>query len=178
MPMNAATGRAYNGINIPLLGHAADVLGYPVHGWMSFKQALNIGAAVRKGEKATFIVYADKFSVKREEDDPKIIPFLKTYGVFNVAQIDGLTQEPQQEVPMHHRDDKIAAFVKATEAQVVHGGNIAAYIPSKDIVVMPNPLAFKTIEHYHATLLHELGHYAEVGIMPTGREFLRDGRVR
>jgi antirestriction protein ArdC len=28
MPMNAATGRAYNGINIPLLWHATDVYGY------------------------------------------------------------------------------------------------------------------------------------------------------
>jgi antirestriction protein ArdC len=32
MPMNAVTGRAYSGINIPLLWHAADVHAYATYG--------------------------------------------------------------------------------------------------------------------------------------------------
>jgi hypothetical protein len=56
MPMNAVTGRAYSGINIPLLWHAADVHAYPTHRWLTYKQALAVGGQVRKGQKSTTVV--------------------------------------------------------------------------------------------------------------------------
>jgi antirestriction protein ArdC len=49
MPMNAVTGRAYSGINIPLLWHAADVHAYPMQAWLTYKQAL---AAVARCARA------------------------------------------------------------------------------------------------------------------------------
>jgi antirestriction protein ArdC len=38
LPTDAATARDYNGINIPILWHAALSKGYPSQGWMTFKQ--------------------------------------------------------------------------------------------------------------------------------------------
>jgi antirestriction protein ArdC len=65
--------------------------------WMTFKQASELDAHIRKGEKGSLVVYAD--SVKRKETDEKTgdeidreIPFLKGYTVFNVEQIDGLAE--------------------------------------------------------------------------------------
>jgi antirestriction protein ArdC len=46
------------------------------------------------------------------------------------------------------------------------GGDIAGYISSKDYITLPPAAAFKSMESYHATTLHELGHNADVWIMP------------
>ena len=57
MPANAATGRSYSGINIPILWASADKNGYPTHAWMTFKQSRDHGANVRKGERGTHVVF-------------------------------------------------------------------------------------------------------------------------
>ena len=46
-PHNAATGRAYNGINTLILGTTA----YDAAGWLTYRQAQDIGGNVRKGER-------------------------------------------------------------------------------------------------------------------------------
>ena len=70
MPQNAATGRPYSGINIPILWGAASANGYPTHEWMTFKQALDKKACVRKGEKGTQIVFTKR--IPRDEDDERV----------------------------------------------------------------------------------------------------------
>jgi antirestriction protein ArdC len=107
MPMNAATGRAYNGINIPLLWHAADVYGYPTHGWLTYKQAQAAGGQVRKGEKSTTVVFTKKLRVKdKDTDEDKQIGMLRTFCVFNVAQIDNLNiseSDVREKLDCQHR---------------------------------------------------------------------------
>src|SRR5271157_6297906 len=56
MPLNRATGRPYSGINIPILWGAASAFGYPTHQWLTFKQALDMKACVKKGEKGTQVL--------------------------------------------------------------------------------------------------------------------------
>jgi hypothetical protein len=63
LPTNAATGRDYNGINIPILWHAALSKGYPSQGWMTFKQAQGRGHTVRAGEKGTHVFFTKKITV-------------------------------------------------------------------------------------------------------------------
>jgi len=62
--------------------------------WMTCKQALALGACVRRGEHGSMVVYADRFTTTAtdaEGNDVECqIPFLKAYSVFNVVQIDGL----------------------------------------------------------------------------------------
>jgi antirestriction protein ArdC len=90
VPVNAATGRPYSGMNVLLLWGAAIEKGWP-HGWMTFNQANAQGGRVRKGEKSTTVIYT-KFTEKEVEgaDKPKLVPMLKAYSVFNLAQLDGL----------------------------------------------------------------------------------------
>lgn len=86
MPMNAATKRSYNGINIPILWHAQLSRGYPTASWMTYKQANEIGGQVRGGEKSTHIVFTKKLTIKdRESEEEKQIGMLKAYSVFNLA---------------------------------------------------------------------------------------------
>src|SRR6476619_647695 len=65
LPYNAASGRNYRGLNVPLLWAATAAGGYSRHSWVSFNQAQQLGGSVRKGEKATH-VYFFKF-IEREE---------------------------------------------------------------------------------------------------------------
>ena len=97
MPTNAATGRGYSGVNVLILWGAVISHGFPSQGWLSFRQALSLGGNVRKGERGTTVVYADRFVPDDERrraretgDEAQAIPFLKRFTVFNVAQCDGL----------------------------------------------------------------------------------------
>lgn len=158
MPYNAATNRAYSGINIPILWHAAEVRGYPTHGWLTYKQAKARAAHVRKGEKGTTVVFTKKLTVG-EEDEERRVSMLRTYTVFNVAQVDGLERQPTPDIVAIPNPD-INHFVASTEADIRIGGDTAAYIPSMDFITMPPVEAFRGQEHYHATVLHELGHWS------------------
>jgi antirestriction protein ArdC len=89
-------GMPYSGINILMLWCASveNDFGSPM--WMTFNQATELNAHVRKGEKGSLVVYANSF--KRVEQDAegqdveREIPFLKGYTVFNVDQIEGLPE--------------------------------------------------------------------------------------
>ena len=117
LPANLATGRTYSGINIPILWHAAKSAGYPDPAWMTYRQALALDANVRKGEKGTHIVFTRKLTVKKEEDEERQISMLRSYTVFNVAQIDGLPPTivtPEDAPPL--LDDNAQRFIEATRA--------------------------------------------------------------
>ena len=62
IPKNAATGRQYSGINVLILWGAVTAHGFPGQSWLTFRQALALGGNVRKGERGTTVVYADRFT--------------------------------------------------------------------------------------------------------------------
>ena len=67
MPRNAATSRQYSGINVLILWGAVIQQGYPTQHWLTFRQALSLGGNVRKGERGTTVVYADRFVPEDEK---------------------------------------------------------------------------------------------------------------
>src|ERR1700723_2335050 len=80
LPRNAATGRHYSGVNILILWGAVIDKAYPCQRWLTFRQALGLGGAVRKGERGTTVVYADRFipedereRARRDGDEPDSI---------------------------------------------------------------------------------------------------------
>jgi antirestriction protein ArdC len=161
-------GIPYQGINVLMLWSAAIERGYAAPIWMTFKQALDFKAHVRKGEQGSLVVYADK--IIRTETDAKTgdqveqaIPFMKGYTVFNVEQIDGLPErfyaKPQPRSETVQRVARVESFFAVTGADVRHGGNRAFYSPSSDHVQMPPIEAFRDAEGYYATLAHEVTHW-------------------
>ena len=159
MPANAATGRAYSGVNIPILWHAADVGGYPTHGWMTLRQANGLGAHVRKGEHGSEVVFALRVPIEavEEGEEQATIPVLRTYVVFNVAQIEELPEPATVEPPP--TDSQVDAFITATNAEICIGGGQALYVPALDSIAVPPIAAFRDTASYYAVLLHELGHW-------------------
>ena len=89
-------GQPYSGINILMLWASAMEQGFAAPICMTFKQALELKAHVRKGEKGSLVVYANSITRTGHddtgEDIEREIPFLKGYTVFNVEQIDGLPE--------------------------------------------------------------------------------------
>src|ERR1035437_7684757 len=64
---------------------------------MTFRQALELDAHVRKGEKGSLVVFANSITrterdEKTGEDTEREIPYMKGYTAFNVEQIDGLPE--------------------------------------------------------------------------------------
>lgn len=163
-----SNGKPYSGINVLMLWAAAMERGYSAPIWMTYRQALELGAHVRKGEKGTLVVYAN--AITRTETDEatgeesvRRIPFLKGYTVFNVEQIDGLPAHyTATHAPRLNEEQRIAraeGFFAALGADVRHGGDRAFYVPSLDYVQMPPFEAFKGAAAYYATLGHECIHW-------------------
>ena len=147
-------GTPYRGINILNLWIAATTSGYACPIWFTYKQAKELGAQVRKGEKGELVVFASKITrteaTPQGEETERKIPFLKGYTVFNVEQIDGLpshftapaapTLDPVQRIA--HAE----SFFANTKADIRHGGNQAYYVPSRDFVQMPPFETFRDAE--------------------------------
>jgi len=165
------TGEPYNGMNILLLWDATIYGGFQNATWMTFKQAEDYGAHVRKGEKASLVVYADKIvktetDIKTGEDMERVIPFMKGYSVFNVEQIEGLPEKfllppPPIEESSPNRLEKVEDFIQHTGAVIRNGGDRAFYSEKSDHVQMPVIDAFTDSESYYGTLTHELTHWTK-----------------
>lgn len=162
MPINAATARAYSGINVLVLWSEREAKGYDAPLWLTFKQCQAIGGQVKKGEKASHIIYANKTTVKdKQTDEERLIPFMKCFAVFNVQQCEGLPHnEPEPELPEHERNERAEQFFAAIGAEVRWGEAMAAYIPSKDCITMPARGAFLGPENLYATWAHEHVHWS------------------
>ena len=163
-------GIPYKGINVIMLWSAATVKGYACPLWLTFKQALELGGNVRKGETGELVVYADR--ITRTETDQKgeeverEIPFLKGYTVFNAEQCENLPAHysAKAETPALtplQRIDAADRFFAATGADIRHGGTRAFYAIGADYVQMPPFETFRDAESYAATLAHELTHWTK-----------------
>jgi antirestriction protein ArdC len=136
---------------------------------MTYKQALELNAQVKKGEHGALVVYADRFTRIDAGDDgegvEREIPFMKVYTVFNVEQIEGLpdhyTAKPEPKDEPLQLIEAAERFFAATGATVRHGGNMAYYAPGPDLIQLPPPEAFKDAESYAATKAHELTHWTK-----------------
>jgi len=162
-------GIAYSGINVLMLWGAALEAGFLSPHWMTFKQAKELGANVRKGERGNPVVYANTITKTEEQADgseeERKIPFMKAYTVFNVEQIEGLPEhfyaKPVPVIDPAQRIDHAEAFFAASGADVRHGGNRAFYAGGSDHVQMPFFETFHSPEAYYATLGHELTHWTK-----------------
>ncbi len=160
-------GEPYSGINILSLWSSASVQGFTSPIWMTFKQSKELKAKVRKGEKGSLVVYANKITRTEENENgdevERAIPFLKGYTVFNVEQIEGLPErfyeKPEPRFNPVQRIDHAEAFFKDTGADIRHGGNRAFYAIHPNYVQMPPFEAFRDAESYYATLAHEVTHW-------------------
>jgi len=156
----------YRGVNVLMLWADAMDKGFSSPVWMTYQQAQDLGAHVRKGETGSLVVYADRFTKTETngegQDVEREIPFMKGYTVFNVEQIEGLPGEYITEPTSAGNAEQIASaetFFAATGAKFQHGGSRAFYAPSQDLIQLPPLATFRDSESYAATKAHELIHW-------------------
>jgi antirestriction protein ArdC len=164
-PINLVSRRPYRGLNVFLL--IAQGFGSPY--WLTFKQALDRGGHVRRGERGTPIVFwrlDEEIPEEAEEEEAsagyrRIL--LRYYTVFNVEQCEGV--EIPESVPTVSSTtfDPLPACEAVYRSmpnppELRHGGERAFYRRGSDLVQLPRPETFRSREHYFSTQFHELGH--------------------
>lgn len=179
-PRNAVSNRTYSMGNLFMLMLTASMKKYDDPRWLTYKQASDIGAQVRGGEKGTRIFFysqarkdltneqvaSGKYS--HIQQDPETgqsyvnFPLLRSYTVFNAAQCDNMPPLERSKLPdlKWSPVERAEAVVAAANPEVRHEPqNVSCYRPFGDYIMMPMREQFPTAEDYYSTLLHELGHW-------------------
>jgi antirestriction protein ArdC len=164
MPKNLVSKKEYRGVNVFML--ACQQYGSPW--WLTFNQVKERGGYVRKGEKATPVIFwkfidrKDSVEADSEDNINGKIPLLRYYSVFNVFQTEGITLPPDPEEtinpfnPNEKAEQIIANMPQRPDIQ--YGGNKACYRPSSDTITLPPKQTFVSPEEYYSTYFHELSH--------------------
>lgn len=164
-PINVTSKKPYRGINTICLWAAAQAKNYERGEWGTYQQWQERGAQVRKGEKATLVVFwkfahdsADSQDGEHTASSSRLL-FTRGYSVFNAAQVDGYTPKADAETPILERIEQADAFFAGVGADVRHGGNQAFYAPASDHIQMPPFQAFRESAGYYSVLAHEHTHW-------------------
>jgi antirestriction protein ArdC len=169
-PHNVKSGKRYSGLNPWILHSVAEERGYTSQGWLTYKQAQEMGGNVT-GQKATTVYFWKFTPITVTDDDGKVktktIPLIRMYSVFNVEQC-GDVKLPKRETakpddtqpePIEAAQAVIDSFLAVSSLGFDHkGGDRAFYSPKKDRISLPTAKAFKTMDEYYSTAFHELGH--------------------
>jgi antirestriction protein ArdC len=140
--------------------------------FLTFRQALELGGNVRRGERGTKVYFVKQLQVRDQDADDssptRLVPMLREYTVFNVDQCDGLPDSVTMGKPMRvrnpdTRDDLADQFLRSTGADIREGHGEAYYVPSRDFISMPAFAAFKGADHFYGTVFHELTHWTAHG---------------
>ncbi len=137
-PCNAVTNRPYSGCNVVLLWMAANA-GYRTPRYLTFKQALELGGNVPKGEHGTKIYFVKQLQVTDrdgEESETRIVPMMREYTVFNVDQCERLPDRVLTlgEVKVRNTDERdptIDGFLACSGANIREGFGEAYYRPQE-----------------------------------------------
>jgi antirestriction protein ArdC len=167
LPTNALTTNRYSGINVVLLWLSGAMKGYSDRRWMTYRQAVQAGGHVRRGERGTMIVKASTYVPQGEREraqetaeDPRVVPYLKRYTVFNLDQIEGVALPEQAPAAPVVANAALDAFVAATGVDIRYGGNEAYYVPSRDYIQCPEPQAFENAFDLFRVQSHEMAHWS------------------
>src|SRR6476660_1670507 len=102
VPQNAVSNRPYSGCNVILLWFTHG-RGWPTPRFLTFKQALEAGGSVRKGEHGTKVYFVKQLQMKDGDGDQaetRVVPMMREYTAFNVDQCDGLPDSIRTGKPM------------------------------------------------------------------------------
>lgn len=180
-PENAVSRKCYNGFNLLNLYVTAIKRQYEDPRWLTFKQAQDIGASVKKGESASKIFYFTQYDKKTHKpydkqttqgmseadkqkyEDENVRMVLKYYSVFNAEQCDNMPKrvkpEPMSEAELKKQNQLIEDIIANSAAPIYYdGGDEAFYNGSKDEIHLPAIENFTSKAEYYATALHEIAH--------------------
>lgn len=167
LPTNVDSGKAYRGINAMLLALSQQSRGYASPYWLTFEQAKARGGSVRKGEKATLVVFWKNWEVRdKDSSDPdatKRVFILRHYNVFNLDQTDDVKLPERctaERAPVDVDETAEAIWAEYADGPALRNAAVDAafYSPSDDEITLPRREQFDDSESYYGTLFHEMVH--------------------
>ena len=171
--VNAVTGKPYRGGNAISLMAASEAKGYDDPRWCTFNQAKENGWHVKKGEKGTSIEVWKAYEVEKPdetlpegEEPEKETRFWRVagYTVFNAQQIEGIPAMPERSAEEIEAERKkqiaeLELLIKNSEAEIFHDQTAKNfYRKTDDTIHVIAPEKFDSIDHYYATVTHEIAH--------------------
>ncbi len=171
--VNAVTGKPYRGGNAISLMAASEAKGYDDPRWCTFNQAKENGWHVKKGEKGTAIEVWKAYEIEKSderaadsEEPKKETRYWRVagYTVFNAKQIDGIPAMPErtaEEIAAERKKQiaELELLIKNSEAEIFHDQTAKNfYRKTDDTIHVIAPEKFDSIDHYYATVTHEIAH--------------------
>lgn len=152
-----ATGKPYSLLNQMLLGRPGE--------YLTFNQCQQVGGRIRKGEKASMVVFWKWLEQEDEETgEKKEVSFLRYYNVFHIDQCEGLRAKHTKPLPQSANADTnadriIAEYLAREGVSLTHeAGERAFYRPSTDSITLPLIAQFAETAEYYGAAFHELTH--------------------
>lgn len=192
-PQNINGGK-YNGINSLALFLLCEARNYSMPVFLTWNQSQDLDLRIEKGAKSFPVVYWNMMVVDKETGKNKIsiddyrdltdeekkkwnvIPYMKTFNVFNVDQTNLKIKKPElynellERFNAKHTVKDISGMVSNPAIDKMIKENLwyvpiypknqdrAYYSPGQEIIVVPSKEQFKDGESFYATLLHEMAH--------------------
>ena len=165
------TGKRYSLLNQMLLGCRSGE-------FVTFKEAQREGGYIRKGEKASMIVFWKFLDSAKRDDDGNVVhgadgkpimesvPFLRYYNVFHIDQCEGIQPRFAEDTsPGEHLFPDVAAdqivedYVQRSGVKLtIQRSDRAFYSPASDGETVPELAQYTSTNEYYSTLFHELTH--------------------
>ncbi len=169
LPKNASTGNCYRGINTVSLWATGKLRGYALPYWATFLQWQKLGARIRRGEKASVVVFYKQEESPTDDEDredaraPRRI--LRGSFVFNAEQVDGWTYPVPANEDRTEKLLDVDNFIESLGADIHYGSDGAYYNKTFDRIHMPDRREFidrgarTATEGFYSVLLHEHIHW-------------------
>lgn len=183
---NAVSKHTYSGINQLLLNYLRRKYNYTFNSWMTFKQLSALNGKIRKGSKASLVVYKSALYLDKETGKNitklvehlnknnqstehlnfKKLGYLKQYSVFNINQIENLPEEYYKineldNLTEFEKDERAENLINNTGANINYAPqNTAFYNHAEDKIYLPKRKQFKSKEDFYNTIFHEISHFS------------------
>lgn len=161
-------GRYYTGVNVIHLLALQQKAGFPSSTWGTYKAFLDQDGQVQRKERAGKIFFYRSLIINEKDENCQtkldengnpesiIIPMLKCYSVFNIAQ----TNLNLSEQPAPSQDfESLARFFQGAEIDIRYGVDRAYYDRGGDFIRMPDSDQFEDEANFWAVLAHEAIHW-------------------
>ena len=151
------TGKPYSLLNQMLLGEPGE--------YLTFRQCIQAGGHMRKGEKSRMIVFW-KWLQEEDKDTGEIkeIPYLRYYNVFHISQCEGIASRciispVSAPAADETAESIISSYLKRSGVRLYHKDiSSAFYRPSDDSITLPYRERFRNTAGYYGTAFHEIAH--------------------
>ena len=163
-PINIKSKKPYRGVNIILLLCSS----FESNVWGTFNQLKDAGYSVKKGEKATKVIFWKVLDIEKKNEEGKIendkVPLLKEYCVFNIQQTEEFVKEsPSDQIVSDEKNrledcEKIISLFPLGMPEIKHAPGKAFYNPKLDFISIPRIDDYSQEEEYYQTFFHECVH--------------------